>query len=260
MKDPVRLLDGAGSESERVLLRAAATEEPPADGAQRLAAVLGLPAGAVTGSQANASAGGSAGAGGQVGAGAAGQAGVTKLALKASLLAAFGVAVTTAVLVLPPDAARSPQPEARGAAQQPIAAPERERAHEPEPSVEAVVEAPAAEPPSAPEARRTPDRAPRAPERSKSIAREIAQLDAARDRLHRGEARAALALLEAYRSEHPSGVLQQEAALLRIEALVRTGERDAVRQLARRFLRDHPGSPHAQRIRALLDGSEGDAR
>ena len=46
MKDPRRLLDGGANDSERALLRAAASEEPPADGALRLAAALGLPAAA----------------------------------------------------------------------------------------------------------------------------------------------------------------------------------------------------------------------
>ena len=92
----------------------------------------------------------------------------------------------------------------------------------------------------------------------KSIAAEIESLDRARARLQRGDARAALGALDAYRRAHPAGVLQQEASLLRIEALVRSGDAAAARRVARAFLRDYPQSPHVARVRALL-GRELDA-
>ncbi|HKU45065.1 MAG TPA: hypothetical protein VJR89_43195 [Polyangiales bacterium] len=84
-----------------------------------------------------------------------------------------------------------------------------------------------------------------------SLADEIARLDAVRRSLASGQARAALAGLDRYAELHAAGALQQEAALLRIEALQRAGHAARARALAARFLAEHPDSPHAPRVRAL---------
>jgi hypothetical protein len=42
---------------------------------------------------------------------------------------------------------------------------------------------------------------------------------------------------------------------LMVEALLATGQRAAAIQRGRAFLRNHPGSPHASRIRPLVDGA-----
>jgi len=55
------------------------------------------------------------------------------------------------------------------------------------------------------------------------------------------------------------GDLAPEALVLRIEALARTGERDAAEDLARDYLAKNPSSPHAERIRTLL-GWDGEKR
>jgi outer membrane protein assembly factor BamD (BamD/ComL family) len=80
----------------------------------------------------------------------------------------------------------------------------------------------------------------------------VAALDSARDALRGGDARDALARLEDFDRRFPHGVLAQEAEALRIETLAKQGEDDVARALAERFLRDHPTSPHASRMRLLL--------
>jgi len=256
MKDPVRLLEGDGSEVERALLRAGVSEEPPADGPRRLAATLGVSIAPLSTPPAAAGGADSAVGASTIQAGAAGTASAplatsvaSKLALKWLLLAGAGAAVA-AVLVVRGAGAPQPQP-VHGATRSesaevpaPADPPAKDRATTP------ALEQLAKESSGRPEAGQAG---------SKSIAREIEQLDLARGRLQRGQARAALDALDAYGREHPAGVLAQEAALLRIEALAGAGERGAARRHAQRFLREHPASPHASRIRALLGGG-GDAR
>jgi len=89
---------------------------------------------------------------------------------------------------------------------------------------------------------------------AKSIAGEIAALDRARRAVASGDAGGALSALERYRAQFPRGVLQQEASVLRIEALSKAGQRGRARELARSFERAHPSSPHLERIRALTAG------
>jgi hypothetical protein len=112
-----------------------------------------------------------------------------------------------------------------------------------------------------PRVARTTDARPRAastPE-ARSIAGEIAALDRVRRSLDGADSRAALNDLDRYRAAYPRGVLQQEAGVLRIEALWRTGQRERARELTRAFERAHPGSPHLERIRALTAAGEPDA-
>jgi TolA-binding protein len=110
--------------------------------------------------------------------------------------------------------------------------------------------------PRAPGATPDGERGRTAQQAAPSIAREIEQLDAARDHLSHGDALGALSELDAYAREHATGALRQEASVLRIEALVQSGNRDAARGIAVQFLRDHPQSPHAARVRALVTPSD----
>ena len=64
--------------------------------------------------------------------------------------------------------------------------------------------------------------------------------------------RAAYALTEEHREHYPHGVFVQERDALAIEALLRAGDQDLARDLARRFIRDYPASPHAHRFRETL--------
>jgi hypothetical protein len=79
---------------------------------------------------------------------------------------------------------------------------------------------------------------------------ELAALDAVRSTLASGDARSALALLDIYDDRFPRGRLELEAEVLRIDALAGSGRSEAARQRAEAFLRHHPRSVLAARVRA----------
>jgi TolA-binding protein len=225
------LLDGEGSEIEQRLLRACVQEEPAADGARRLAALLGVTAPGVVdapvasaqgASQSIAPAAGSKLAGALWWLGGAGVVG--------------GAALIYATLADPQPAPSRAGDEARSVSREgPASAAEPQAAHADDmPAVEdSRVEDPVA----------------------RSIAPEIQALDVARAALHAGDAARALEALEAYARRYPGGVLRQESTALRVEALLETGDERAAAAIARRFLRDNPDSPHAKRVRSLLEGA-----
>jgi hypothetical protein len=72
--------------------------------------------------------------------------------------------------------------------------------------------------------------------------RRVAQ---ARSLLQNGDAASALAELDGIERAFPRGSLAQEREALRIEGLLATGARARAREAARRFLAEHPKSPHA---------------
>jgi hypothetical protein len=90
------------------------------------------------------------------------------------------------------------------------------------------------------------------------LAEEVAALDRAR-RLVATDPERALRQLDEYEQRFPHGDLAPEALVLRIEALVRAGERARAEVLATSYLASHPKSPHAKRIRTILGWGE-DAR
>ncbi|MEB2310366.1 MAG: hypothetical protein OZ928_00890 [Polyangiaceae bacterium] len=85
-----------------------------------------------------------------------------------------------------------------------------------------------------------------------SLADEVRRLAQARGRLQAGDAAGALAALDAYRADFPRGSLRTEAAVLRVEALARQGQRSAAVALAKRLLAAPGGAAYAQRLRSLL--------
>jgi|SRR5579859_1934981 len=85
-----------------------------------------------------------------------------------------------------------------------------------------------------------------------SLADEVARLDRVRDALLSADPNRALAMLDDYQRAVPTSTLSAEATLLRIEALVQKGERDRAAGLAAEFLRAHPESPVADRMRAIV--------
>ncbi len=97
----------------------------------------------------------------------------------------------------------------------------------------------------------------RGPDRSNetSVHAELAALEQARSALESGDAARALSWLDAYRVRFPRGSMAPEAAVLRIEALVRTGDMDAAERVGDAFLAGQPQSPYAARIRSLIGGS-----
>lgn len=97
---------------------------------------------------------------------------------------------------------------------------------------------------------------PPATSAASGLGAEIKALDAVRSSMSAGDASGALAALDAYDRSFPRGTLQQEAVLLRIDALMRAGRTDEARKLGHAFLAEHPSTPHRKRILTLL--REGD--
>lgn len=81
---------------------------------------------------------------------------------------------------------------------------------------------------------------------------EAAALDRARAALAAGDASHALGILNAYDRSFPEGSLKLEAVCLRIQTLLRAGNHLAARNLAVRFLGEHPNSSGAAVVRRLL--------
>jgi hypothetical protein len=231
VKDPERLLSGGGTAAERLLLGAGAAEEPPSGGAAHLAAMLAPPLAGPPGPSTAPppAAPGTSGALGALGA---------KWAIVAAALGGAALVIATRA----PEERPAPAVVAPAARTPELAAPPPEVQS---PPVEQGVETSA--PVENPRKRVESAAASGTP----SIAREIRTLDQVRALLAKGDGRRALAELDRYRAEAPRGALGQEATLLRIEALVAAGDRPSARRLAQRFLREHPGTPHEKRVRAL---------
>ncbi len=84
------------------------------------------------------------------------------------------------------------------------------------------------------------------------LAREVAALDRARAAALAHQPLRVIALLNAYQREFPSGALNPEAQVLRIEALAASGQLDKARALAQKLLAADPTGPLADRVRALV--------
>ncbi|HEX4335533.1 MAG TPA: hypothetical protein VH062_06435 [Polyangiaceae bacterium] len=232
MKDPARLLDEGATAAELSLLRAGMSEEPSEQAMKRLSVALGLASGASVSTIALKSGAASAAVRGTA----------SRFAAKWLLWGALGASGAALVVAETASVHRTVATSPPGAA-----------THEDVIPPAPVVTAPAPVVTALPEAPTTPVVAVQSPVRgSPSIAKEIAALDVARQRLGGGNPRGALRALDDYDRAAPTGVLRQEAALLRIEAFARAGDLGTARRLASRFLREHPKSPHEKRIRALV--------
>jgi len=215
MNEPKRLLDEAGTSFERSLLSALAKERPSPELARRMhqgIAVAGVAAGAKLA--------------------AAGHGALAWVGLVAAGLA-VGVAAsevqersTPAPIVAP----AVPQPKAAPA---PLETANPPASVAPAPTVEATA-------PSA--------RARSATPRSGDIRDEIRLLDAARGAVRGRRADEALTLLARYDRQYPAGQFRQEVLVLRVEALELAGKAQAAQALGKRFLTEHPESPHAERV------------
>jgi hypothetical protein len=87
--------------------------------------------------------------------------------------------------------------------------------------------------------------------KSAQVPSEVELLRGARAALA-SQPRTAYALTEEHRARYPRGVFAQERDALAIEALLRAGDNDKARELAQRFIRDYPASPHAHRFRETM--------
>jgi TolA-binding protein len=81
---------------------------------------------------------------------------------------------------------------------------------------------------------------------------ELGTIDQARAALHSGDTRSALGLLDHYEARFPRGAMAPEAAVLRVEVLVKGGDRLGAKRVADAFLASNPQSPYAPRIQWLL--------
>lgn len=91
--------------------------------------------------------------------------------------------------------------------------------------------------------------------RTDTVTEEVATLDQSRAALAAGNARAALALMDAYDQKYPRGTLVPEATVLRVRALVQLGRRRDATAVVDRFVAAHPTSPQAVHLRALVGES-----
>jgi hypothetical protein len=109
-----------------------------------------------------------------------------------------------------------------------------------------------ARPSSSPATSRNARSAPSDPAPARTLAEEVAALDAARAALDTHNASAALHALDAHDAAFPAPLLGPEVELLRIEALFAAHRIEEARAAGERFLSSHPGSTHARRVRTLL--------
>lgn len=91
------------------------------------------------------------------------------------------------------------------------------------------------------------------PSSAPPLTAELAALDAARTSLSHADPAGALAALDGYARDFPRGRLKLEAEVLRIGALAKSGQTDAARKRAEAFLRHHPDSVLASRVRSYAD-------
>jgi hypothetical protein len=86
-----------------------------------------------------------------------------------------------------------------------------------------------------------------------TVPTELAMLEQARGALAAGDSARSLSILGRYAERFPRGAMMPEATMLRIEALVKAGDRGAATQFADAFLASDPESPYAARVRSLLE-------
>jgi hypothetical protein len=216
MNEPKRLLESAGS-FERSLLSALADERPSPELVRRMhqgIAFGGVAAGAKLAA---------------AGHGALVWGGLVVAGLAAGLAASQ--APPRAAPVAPVVAAAIPRPV--------VVAPPAESVR------------PLAVPPPATSVERSatpPPRSRAAPAGGGDLHDEIRLLDAARAAVRGDRASEALKLLARYERHYPKGQFRQEVLVLRVEALELAGKAESARALSKRFLSDHPESPHAERM------------
>jgi hypothetical protein len=247
MSDPQRLLAEGASDFEKDLLRSWQAEQPSDAARARVLAAAGL--GVALTAAATATKLGAA-AGGSVAPKAIASAGGAVLA-KWLAVGAVGLALTGATVGYVRHAARVKRDEAAAArmAAQPSAPPElASQVAAPLPANEGTLGlAPAAPAPPHTRARVTTPR-----EHPSALGEQVSALDAAHRALASGDAASAIRQLDDYEARFPEGALFEEAEVLRVEALVATGDRAAAERAGQRFLAAHPNSPHAARVRALI--------
>jgi hypothetical protein len=240
MKDLSRLLEEQGTDPlEADLLRLARSEGPSGESRRRILAGLGVAVAAGTVSQSSAAATKTTGVASRTG-------------LKWGIGSALGVGAGVAAFLLFSHHAPKAEPA-------PVSAPVTAAAPTPDPTPLATLAAPNAAPsaqvtkledlPTLPDSSATDaSHAVAAP----SLADEVAAIKSAKSALASGNAAQSLRELDAYRSHFPHGRLTQEASVVRIEALLKSGNQAAANAAADRFLAAHADSPYAARVHSLI--------
>jgi hypothetical protein len=241
MKDPRPLMIETDSDEVRALLRSAEVDEPPNGAMRRVLtrAGVGMAIAAATTSTTAVS---------------AAKLSPVIVGKWLAVVAVVGASAVGAVHVARPwtSSMLASQPAAKIAnvARETPTAPAIEPI-EPASTVGDLSALPVAAPVAAPAA--TPSRARKAsPAASADITGEISVITLVRGALDQGDARGALGALDRYQQDYPHGTLAPEATVLRIEALQMGGDRSRAKVLGESFLKAHPKSPHAQRVRSLL--------
>jgi hypothetical protein len=237
MKDPQRISDGTDLRAE--LLRSARRDVVP--GAAKARNVAAVVAGAAV-----------------LHAKPAAAAGVTALLVKASVVAALGVATFSAYRYVATSETPMATPSGVDARER------REATTAPTPFASEVAPSPSA--PAAPEVEpsRAPSAAPRVPAvrsaeplaaatSSARLAEEVAQLDQVRALVLGGNGQGALVELRRYHHDFPSAQLGREATLLEIDAFEKSGQHGRAQELARAFIRANPQSPAAKRLSSTYE-------
>ena len=281
MNQPQRLLNGAGDldeigEIEVALLRSAQHDAPSDQAVRRTLMALGVGGAAVATSVAASSAVAAAKAGASLPpvAGSAGGAGVSLLVKwvgiasvgalfawgassqlnpePAPIVAQVGVAVAAPAPDVEPEVTGAPQ-AAQPHADQPLTdqpLTDEEPPH-PQDAVHSEAE-PLAAAPAAPKAAvRAAPKAASKPASKGDLVGELAALEKARKAMA-DNPKAALKAIDDYQKQHKSGVMAQEAEVMRIESLAAAGKKARARAAAHAFLAKHPSSTAAQRVRSIL--------
>jgi hypothetical protein len=234
MSDPSRLIDSGASDFERLLLGAAAEERPSPGQRNRMRRALWLA-----------------------------QFGILGTSLKAFAGLGHHVAVVTMIATALVSGASSPiQPielsrSASTVSDREIVTPTRDNAADLGASSSALADAanttfsPGDDLPK--RSRLGPANRSVPPSRRGSDLRdEIALMDQARAALRQGSPARTLAAVEQYRSSFAHGTFDQEALVLRIEALEAIGNRSRAAAEADVFLARNPNSPHRDRLQRVL--------
>jgi len=245
MKDLNRLLDEPGTDPLQVdLLRLARSEGPSSEGRRRILAGLGVGVAAGTLSQTSSAAQNAAGSAvssaalkwGVAGVVAIGASVVAFLSLRSpvpstsvtSVASAASVTNASPMATLAPPTAAKPTEAIQGLA----------------PPVTRVEDLPTLADSSAVTDAPKSTSAP-------SLAEEVAAIKSAKAALASGNAGQSLREIDAYRARFPRGRLAQEATVVRIEALLKSGNASAANAAADRFLAANPDSPYSSRVRSL---------
>lgn len=242
MKDPQFLLDDGATELELRLLQAGAADGPSVKARHAAMAALGLSA-AVLSASAPAAAGSPALA-----------SGVRLISAKwwamGALVTVTGAAGLGYVALAgshatSPTAQATPQrPRAQLVSASPVA----------EPTAPVASAAPVLPVTPAPERPLSPQLHSSSSAGTPGIQEQIALIDRARAAVVAHQPSTAMVALDEYQRRFPGGVLTQEAALLRIDALLARGDRANAARLGHQFLARYPRSAMAGRVKALIDG------